>query len=332
MLNEGAFSHGSQFFITFKAMPRYDDKHTLFGEVVEGQSVVDRLEEGDTIRSVSVVRQGRDAAAFDLTRHLKALEESALQAEAEARGSALEKADRPRKPGIRTELPRLTGETDPQRVPTEDQPLNEKVSLEYLLVSHTSALPRVGNPTCDRPEARRIAAHLAALAREEGVDFAALAGRFSDSLDRRIPLLVRDTETSETMLPCFRLKPGQVTDPIETPRGFMVFKRVELELIEVRHILIAYQGALGSTQTRTEEEAKDLAQRIRRRAEKGEEFAGLAREYSDSASAREGGWIGEIARGATVPAFDHAAFSLKVDEISRVTRVPGGFQIIKRIK
>ena len=64
MLNEGAFSHGSQFFITLKATPRYDDKHTLFAEVVEGQSVVNELEEGDTIRKVSIERQGKDATAL----------------------------------------------------------------------------------------------------------------------------------------------------------------------------------------------------------------------------------------------------------------------------
>jgi len=36
MLNEGPFAHGSQFFITLKAASRYDDKHTIFGEVVQG--------------------------------------------------------------------------------------------------------------------------------------------------------------------------------------------------------------------------------------------------------------------------------------------------------
>ena len=158
---------------------------------------------------------------------------------------------------------------------------------------------------------QKIAEHLAALAREEGSDFVELARKFSDSLDYRIPLLIRDTETSEIMLPCFRLKPGQITDPIDTPKGFIVFKRVELELIEVRHILISYQGAHGSTQTRTQEEARELAEQVLRRAKKGEDFADLAREYSDSTSAKEGDRIGEIARGMTVPAFDHAAFSLE---------------------
>jgi cyclophilin family peptidyl-prolyl cis-trans isomerase len=332
MLNEGTHSHGSQFFITLEKTPRFDDRHSIFGEVVEGQSVVEQLEEGDSIRSLSIVRKGKDAAAFDLTHQLEELERRARHAETEARMSAQQKTDRSGNLCKRADLPRRTGNTDPARVPAENQPENEKVALQYLLVSHTSAVPRIGNPTCDKPEARKIAEHLAALAREEGADFAALAKRFSDSLDYRIPLLVRDAETSETMVPCFRLKPGQVTDPIDTPRGFMVFQRVELELIEVRHILLSYQGAHGSTQTRTQEEARELAEQILRRARKGEDFSGLARDYSDSTSAKQGGRIGEIARGMTVPAFDHAAFALKVDEISNVTLSPSGYQIIKRIR
>ena len=332
MLNEGAFSHGSQFFITLKATPRYDDKHTLFAEVVEGQSVVNELEEGDTIRKVSIERQGRDATAFDLTYHLKELEESARQAEREATESAQERPDRSRNPCKRADLPKRTGKTDPTRVPAENQPEDEKIALQYLLVSHTTAVPRMGNSPCNKSEARKIAEHLVDLAREEGADFAALVKRFSDSLDYRIPLLTRDTETSATLMPCFRLKPGQISDPIDTLKGFMVFKRVELELIEVRHILISYQGAHGSTQTRTREEARDLAEQVLRMAKKGEDFALLAREYSDSTSAKEGGRIGEIARGMAVPAFDHAAFSLEVGGVSDVTLSPSGYQIIKRIR
>ena len=331
MLNEGAFSHGSQFFITLKATPRYDDKHTLFAELVEGQSVVNELEEGDTIQRVSIERQGKDAADFDLTYHLEELERSARHAEKEARRAAQEETDRAVTPCKRDELPKRTGNTDPARVPSENQAEDEKVALQYLLVSHTTAVPRMGNPTCDKSEARKIAEHLVDLARRREPTFPALAKRFSDSLDYRIPLLIRDTETAETMMPCFRLKPGQITDPIDTPKGFMVFKRIELELIEVRHILLSYQGAHGSTQTRSREEAKELAQEVLSKARKGEDFAGLAREYSDSTSAKDGGRIGEIARGMTVPAFDHAAFSLNVGGISNVTLSPTHNQIIKRI-
>ncbi len=332
MLNDGAFSHGSRFFITLRATPRFDDKHTVFGDVVEGLSVVSRLEEGDKIRCVSILRQGKAADAFDLTDPLRELQQSAGRAEREARRSAREETDRSRSGAKQPELPRLTGKPDPARVPTEGQPANEKVALEVLLVSHRGAIPRPVRPSLEKPQARKVAEHLAALAREPGTDFVELARQFSDSSDYRIPLLTRDEGTADALLPCFRLKPGQVTGPIDTPKGFMIFRRVPLDLIEVRHILIAYKGAHGGKQTRTKEEAEKLAEVLLRRARSGEDFAELARENSDSDSADRGGRIGEIARGMTVPAFDHAAFQLKVGEISNVTLSPAGYQIIQRIK
>ena len=332
MLNDGAFSHGSRFFITLKETPPYDDKHTIFGAVVEGESVVERLAEGDAIQRISIVRQGKDASAFDLAGSLRELERSAGLAEAEARRQAHDKADRSRNLWKETGLPNLTGKTDPARVPSDNQPESQKVALQYLLVSHREAIPRLARPTPEKPKARKIAEHLVALAREERTDFVDLARRFSDSPDYRIPLLIRDGQAADTLLPCFRLRPGQVSDAIDTPKGFMIFRRVPLELIEVRHILISYSGARGGEQSRTREAAKRLAEALLLRARNGEEFAELARQFSDSDSASRGGRLGEIARGMTVAAFDHAAFGLKVGEISNVTLTPAGYQIIQRVK
>ena len=115
--------------------------------------MVNELEEGDTIRRVSIERQGKDATAFDLTFHLKELEQSARYAEREARESAQRKADRSIDPCRRAELPKRTGKTDPARVPAENQPEDEKIALEYLLVSHNRAVPRMGNPACEKQEA-----------------------------------------------------------------------------------------------------------------------------------------------------------------------------------
>ena len=44
MANSGANTNGSQFFLTFVATPWLDGKHTVFGEVVEGQGTLKELE------------------------------------------------------------------------------------------------------------------------------------------------------------------------------------------------------------------------------------------------------------------------------------------------
>ena len=54
MANSGPNTNGSQFFITHKATPWLDGKHTVFGRVIEGQQVVDSIEKGDQIKKIVV--------------------------------------------------------------------------------------------------------------------------------------------------------------------------------------------------------------------------------------------------------------------------------------
>ena len=67
MANSGANTNGSQFFITHVPTDWLNYKHTIFGEVLEGQNVVDSVAQGDTIKSLTIVRQGKDAEAFKVT-------------------------------------------------------------------------------------------------------------------------------------------------------------------------------------------------------------------------------------------------------------------------
>ncbi|MBP5518970.1 MAG: peptidylprolyl isomerase [Treponema sp.] len=67
MANSGTNTNGSQFFITHVPTDWLNYKHTIFGEVLEGQDVVNAVAQGDTIKSLKIVRQGKDAEAFKVT-------------------------------------------------------------------------------------------------------------------------------------------------------------------------------------------------------------------------------------------------------------------------
>jgi peptidyl-prolyl cis-trans isomerase B (cyclophilin B) len=54
MANAGPDTNGSQFFITHCPQPHLDGRHTVFGQVVEGQSVVDAVRQGDRMLRVAI--------------------------------------------------------------------------------------------------------------------------------------------------------------------------------------------------------------------------------------------------------------------------------------
>jgi peptidyl-prolyl cis-trans isomerase B (cyclophilin B) len=57
MANAGPNSNGSQFFITHVATPHLDGVHSVFGQVIESQKVVDAIKQGDIMEKVTVAEE-----------------------------------------------------------------------------------------------------------------------------------------------------------------------------------------------------------------------------------------------------------------------------------
>jgi len=94
----------------------------------------------------------------------------------------------------------------------------------------------------------------------------------------------------------------------------------------VRHILIKtdVKDAEATAQ------ARKKAESIREEAQKGKDFAQLAKQYSEDPGTKDkGGDLGFISRGQVVPEFEEAIFALKAGGISPIIQTPYGLHIAK---
>lgn len=88
MANSGPGSNGSQFYITHVETSWLDGKHTVFGNVVEGQDVVDAVAQGDTLTQLEILAVGADAEAFKAVEAFRTFEGSREKRLAEEKANA----------------------------------------------------------------------------------------------------------------------------------------------------------------------------------------------------------------------------------------------------
>lgn len=97
--------------------------------------------------------------------------------------------------------------------------------------------------------------------------------------------------------------------------------------VRARHILLHYPDQATDEQR---DSVRELALSLKERAESGESFAALAREYSDDrGTAEEGGDLGWFERGNMVPPFEEAALATEPGEISDPVESPYGLHVIQ---
>jgi len=145
-----------------------------------------------------------------------------------------------------------------------------------------------------------------------------------DELRKDIEDSIRIEELIET-----KVKKGLREISLEDMKEFYQNNRERFrkrESFRVRHILIKV-GPKDSEAKRKAALKKIKA--IRQKALAGEDFAKLAREYSEDASAANGGDLGYFTRGTMVPEFEEAVLKLKKGQISDIVKTPFGYHLIK---
>jgi parvulin-like peptidyl-prolyl isomerase len=121
----------------------------------------------------------------------------------------------------------------------------------------------------------------------------------------------------------------------------------EPAVVQVKHVLIAFQGAERSESTRSREDAERLAYEVLGRARKGEDFDLLVKSLSDDLGSKDGKPYtltnngiepleGEFARASMVREFGDVSFRINVGEFAFAPYDPAtsvfGYHIIKRVK
>ena len=92
MANSGPATNGSQFYITHVPTPWLDNKHTVFGSVIEGQEVVDAIAQGDEMK-LEILRIGDLAESYNAVEAFRTFEGSREKREAEEKAKQKEMLD-----------------------------------------------------------------------------------------------------------------------------------------------------------------------------------------------------------------------------------------------
>lgn len=171
---------------------------------------------------------------------------------------------------------------------------------------------------------------------QQGTDFARLAATRSASENafeggdmgwRKAAQLPPPFDTLIRTLPV-----GTVTEPVRTPPGFILLKVLEKrggetqvrDEVHVRHILIK------PNEIRSEAETRRLVERLHQRIQAGEDFAELARSFSeDPGSALNGGDLNWIDPNSLVPEFRQVMSDTANGQLSKPFKTAYGWHILQ---
>ncbi len=103
----------------------------------------------------------------------------------------------------------------------------------------------------------------------------------------------------------------------------------EPQQVKASHILVKVDAMADDAQKKA---AKEKIEKVQAKIKKGEDFAALAKEYSDCPSGAQGGDLGFFGPGAMVKPFEDAAFAMNTGEISDIVITQFGYHLIKVVE
>lgn len=207
---------------------------------------------------------------------------------------------------------------------------NDEYEISHILIR----TPEEGDT--EEIQKAKLKAEQAIAALHAGDSFAKVSASFSDAPNAleggnlgwknssQMPALFLDALKT--------MQVGGVSPILRSPNGFHVLmlnnKRggnspLVIEQTHARHILIKLSEVMS------ERDGKTKMDGIKERLDNGEKFEVLARQFSEDGSASNGGDLGWVNPGDTVPEFEKAMVALSIGEVSAPIRTPFGWHIIQ---
>jgi len=206
----------------------------------------------------------------------------------------------------------------------------EELNLAHIMV----VVPE--QASAEKIQTYKLRAEQALAKLNSGAPFAQVAAGYSDASDalQGGSLGWRPTDRLPAMFveAIQKLHPGELSGILRSPNGFHILKLIErrskdspvvISQTHARHILIK------TSELVPESEAKSRLSEVKQRIDKGADFAEQAKLYSEDGSAPQGGDLGWLSPGDTVPEFEGPMDALKVGQISGLVQSGFGWHLIQ---
>lgn len=222
-------------------------------------------------------------------------------------------------------------------LPVEEPP-KQKLNAAGILIAFRGR-ERAAGIERTRREALAIAKDLSSRARA-GEDFYELAREHSDGTRAQaggvFGNFTENDEVKQVVDTTLKMNIGDISDPVETPYGYYVLLRREIEdVYNASHILLLHNDSKPKPEAlkRTREEALALAQGIRESLDNGDSFNKLAMELSNGPGRKQAGQMGNFTL-AQLPAYfakvGEVVKDLEVGEVSEPFETEVGVHLVKR--